>query len=90
MKNEDIYIIFGFIGSIICSLMMIPQVYLTISLNKIEDLSIKFISMNLLAQLFFLPYSIYFMLYPLLLANISLSLCDLILITFYIKKYFYK
>lgn len=88
--NEDIYIIFGFIGSIICSLMMIPQVYLTISLNKIEDLSIKFISMNLLAQLFFLPYSIYFMLYPLLLANISLSLCDLILITFYIKKYFYK
>ena len=90
MKNEDIYIIFGFIGSIICNLMMIPQVYLTISLNKIEDLSIKFISMNLLAQLFFLPYSIYFMLYPLLLANISLSLCDLILITFYIKKYFYK
>lgn len=88
--NEDIFIIFGFMGSIICSLMMIPQVYLTISLNKIEDLSIKFISMNLLAQLFFLPYSIYFMLYPLLLANISLSLCDLILITFYIKKYFYK
>ena len=88
--NEGIFIIFGFLGSIICSLMMIPQVYLTISLNKIEDLSIKFISMNLLAQLFFLPYSIYFMLYPLLLANISLSFCDLVLIIFYIKKYYHK
>ena len=88
--NNNIYIIFGFMGYIICSVMMIPQVYLTISLNKIEDLSIKFVYMNLLAQLFFLPYSIYYGLYPLLLANISLSICDIILILFYVKNYYRK
>tara|TARA_Y100000816_G_C25962259_1_gene502127 strand:- start:472 stop:741 length:270 start_codon:yes stop_codon:yes gene_type:complete len=83
---DIVYLIFGYIGSLIAIIMMFPQVYLTLKTQKTEDISIKTISMNLTAQLFFLPYSIYFELYPLLCANISLALCDIIIIIIYFKN----
>lgn len=85
-----IYLIFGYIGSLIAIIMMFPQVYLTLKTQKTEDISIKTISMNLSAQLFFLPYSVYYELYPLLCANVSLALCDIIIIVVYFKNREFK
>lgn len=84
--NDEIFIIFGYIASIIGIIMMFPQVYLTIKKNSTEDLSIKTVFMNFMAQLFFLPYSLYFKLYPLLVANISIGICDTIILTIFVRN----
>lgn len=83
---DFIFLIFGYLGSLIAIFMMFPQVYLTIKTRKTEDISIKTIIMNLSAQVFFLPYSVYFRLYPLMTANVSLAICDLIIIFIYLKN----
>ena len=84
--NDEIFIIFGYIASIIGIIMMFPQVYLTIKKNSTEDLSIKTVCMNFMAQLFFLPYSLYFKLYPLLVANVSIGMCDAIILTIFVRN----
>ncbi len=81
-----IFLSFGYLGSCIAIFMMFPQVYLTVKTRKTEDISIKTVTMNLCAQVFFLPYSIYFTLYPLMTANISLAICDLIIIFIYLQN----
>ena len=89
MKNNNIFLFFGYVGSAFSCIMNFPQVYLTLTEKKVEDLSINTISMNLLTHCLFLPYSVYFELYPLLAANVTIGICDLIIISVYIKsKYF--
>ena len=85
MVNDNIFLIFGYLASGTACMMMFPQVYLTIKKKRIEDLSIKTVSLGLLTQCLFFPYSIHFRLYPLLTVNIFLSFCD----TFIIGYYFY-
>tara|TARA_B100001248_G_C27106326_1_gene329316 strand:- start:187 stop:483 length:297 start_codon:yes stop_codon:yes gene_type:complete len=86
MNLEFIFLIFGFIGSGIASIMMIPQVYLTIKTKKTDDLSLNMISLNLLAILFFLPYSLYYNLYPYIVTNSSLLVCNSILFYYKLKN----
>ena len=83
---EFIFLTFGYLGSCVAIFMMFPQVYLTVKTRKTEDVSIKTVTMNLSAQAFFLPYSIYFKLYPLMTANISLAICDIIIIFIYLQN----
>ena len=83
MVNDNIFLIFGYLASGTACMMMFPQVYLTIKKKRIEDLSIKTISMGLLTQCLFFPYSIHFRLYPLLTVNIFLSFCDIFIIGYY-------
>lgn len=80
MNYDLLFTIFGYIGSSFLSIMTIPQVYLTIKTNKTEDISISFIICNLFAVTFLLPYSIYFQLYPIIIANFSVCLCNLIIL----------
>ena len=89
MNHNNIFLIFGYLGSGFSCIMNFPQVYLTLTENKVEDLSINTISMNLLTHCLFLPYSVYFELYPLLAANVTIGICDIIIISVYVKaKYF--
>ncbi len=81
--NDNVFLIFGYLASGTACLMMFPQVYLTTKKKKIEDLSISTISMGLLTQCLFFPYSIHFQLYPLLTVNIFLSVCDSFIICYY-------
>lgn len=85
MDNTNIFLIFGYIGSGLSCIMNFPQVYLTITEKKVNDLSIDTISMNLLTHFLFLPYSVYFKLYPLLAANVTIGVCDIIIISVYVK-----
>jgi uncharacterized protein with PQ loop repeat len=87
MNTDTIFDIFGYIGATFLSIMMIPQVYLTVKTNRTEDLSIKFIIFNLCAIAFLLPYSIYFKIYPVLIANFSVFICNFILLIYCIKNY---
>ena len=89
MKNNNIFLIFGYVGSAFSCIMNFPQVYLTLTEKKVEDLSINTISMNLLTHFLFLPYSVYFELYPLLAANVTIGICDIIIISVYLKGKYY-
>ena len=83
MNTDNIFTIFGYIASANACLMMIPQIFLTIKKKSFADLSIKMISMNLLTQFLFLPYSSHFKLYPLIIVNTMLASCDLVILTYY-------
>jgi uncharacterized protein with PQ loop repeat len=79
----DIFEIFGYLGSASACLMMLPQLFLTIKKRSFDDLSIKMISINLLTQCFFFPYSTHFKLYPLIIVNTTLATCDIVILTCY-------
>ena len=64
----------------------IQNVVNAIKKQSFEDLSIHMISMNLLTQCLFFPYSIHFKLYPLITVNSILITCDLLIIYFYFRK----
>jgi len=81
-----LFIILGYIGSSIIGIMLIPQVYLTIKTNKTDDLSVIFLIMNMIAVVTMIPYSIYFQLYPVLIANSSVGICNSILLCYTIKN----
>tara|TARA_E500000178_G_C16946923_1_gene719275 strand:- start:402 stop:725 length:324 start_codon:yes stop_codon:yes gene_type:complete len=84
MVDDNIYLIFGYLASGTACIMMLPQVYLTVKKKRIEDLSIKTVSLGLLTQCLFFPYSIHFKLHPLFTVNIFLSFCDAFIICYYI------
>ena len=87
MNTIDVFQIFGYAASANACLMMLPQLFLTIKNKSFEDLSIKTISMNLLTQILFLPYSTHLNLYPFIIVNTMLATCDVIIIFYY---YYYK
>ena len=51
--------------------------------KTMEDISMQYIFLNLFTQCLFLPYTIYFKLYPFLTVNIFLAFYDLWLIYLY-------
>lgn len=88
--NDQIFIIFGYIASANACLMMTPQVYITIKKKTFEDVSIQMIYMNLLTQCLFFPYSYHFNVFPLLIVNSALSICDIIIIFTYLHTTYMK
>lgn len=83
MNTNDVFQIFGYLASANACLMMLPQLFLTIKKKSFSDLSIKMISMNLLTQFLFLPYSTHFNLYPLIIVNTMLASCDVVILIYY-------
>ena len=81
--NKDIFLKFGYIGSKNACIMMVYQIILTIKKKTMEDISISYISLNLLTQCLFLPYTIYFKLYPFLTVNLFLAFYDIWLLCLY-------
>ena len=89
MHIETVFTSFGYIGSGLIGVMMIPQAYWTVKTKETKDISFLFIAMNMLAVGFMLPYSVYFELYPVLAGNISVGICNF-LIMFQIIQNFRK
>ena len=87
IMKEDIFLIFGYVGSANACLMMLPQIYLTIKKKTMEDISMQTICLNLLTQCLFLPYTIHNKLYPFLTVNIFLATFDISLIIIYLSIY---
>ena len=88
MDINNILEIFGYIGAFCLSIMGIPQVIHTVKTEKTEDISMKFVLFNLLANCFLLPYSVYFKLYPIMGANISVCICNIIILYYCIRNHY--
>ena len=86
MNSDNTFIIFGYVGSSFLTIMMLPQVYLTLKTKRTRDISPQFLILNLMAVSFILPYSTHFNLYPVIMANISIGICNLILLLIVIKN----
>lgn len=84
--DELIFNVFGYLASLNACLMMVPQVQLTMKKGSFEDISIHMITLNLLTQCLFFPYSIHNNLYPLIIVNTMLSTCDVVIIICYIRS----
>ena len=76
IKDDLFFITLGYIGSLMVGLMLIPQVYLTTKTNETENLSSFFLIMNMIAVSAMIPYSLYYELYPVLIANTSVGICN--------------
>ena len=87
IEKDLLFNVLGYIGSCMIGCMLIPQVMLTIKTNKTKDLSIRFLLMNMLAVSSMIPYSVYFNLIPVLIANSSVSICNSILLYYAISNY---
>jgi len=87
MNYDLLFEVFGYLGAGCLSVMTIPQVLLTIRTNKTADISINFLIFNLLAVSFLLPYSYYYKIYPIMIANSSVGLCNLIILYYCIRNY---
>lgn len=84
MRDDDIFLIFGYVGSANACIMMIPQLFLTFKEKSMKDISINTIRLNLLTQCLFLPYTLHFELYPFLTVNLFLTVYDITLIAYYL------
>ena len=82
----NIFNILGYIGASFLTVMMYPQVYQTVKTNKTRDISVNFIYLNLCAVSFLIPYSVHFKLYPVLMANTSVGICNFLLLYFIYKN----
>ena len=80
MDYDLIYNILGYCGSTFLTIMMIPQVITSYRTKKVDDISFLFVSLNILAVSCLVPYSLYFRLYPVLVANLSVGVCNLLLV----------
>ena len=80
MNNDTLFNIIGYFGSGFLTIMMIPQVITSYKTKKVNDISFLFVFLNLMAVACLIPYSLYFGLYPVLAANVSVGICNLLLI----------
>lgn len=81
-----LFTILGYIGSYMIGIMLVPQVYLTMKTKNTEGLSIIFLIMNMVAVSAMIPYSIYFRLYPVMIGNSLVGICDSILLYYTLKN----
>ena len=88
IEKDLLFNVLGYIGSCMIGCMLIPQVILTIKTNKTKDLSIGFLLMNMFAVSSMIPYSIYFNLIPVLIANSSVCICNSILLYYTLCNYY--
>lgn len=76
----------GIIGGSLVGISFIPQTYKTITTNKSEDLSKIFIFINIAASTLMLIYGIYYIIIPIVIANGSVFLNNLILLFYVLYK----
>jgi len=78
--------IFGYMGSILLPITLLPQLYLTYKTKKVNDISYLFICLQIITCICFLTYGILLEEIPLIIANSVVLVQLLILLSF--KKVF--
>ena len=77
--------IFGYIGSVLLPITLIPQLYHTYKSKKVDDISYIFICLQILTCIFFFTYGIFLDATPLIIANSLVFLQLIVLMSFKIK-----
>ncbi|MGI9543922.1 MAG: SemiSWEET family sugar transporter [Cyclobacteriaceae bacterium] len=72
----------GHLGALLTSITFIPQVYKAWQTKSVGDLSLTMILIVFISTLVWLTYAISLMLWPVILANVVVSLLSVILIVF--------
>lgn len=72
----------GILGSVGIAASLFPQTYKTIKTNDMQSISKHFILITLFSSLLQLTYAIYYLIIPMLIANICVSINTLILFLF--------
>ena len=78
--------IFGYLGALFISLVLIPQVYLTFKLEECDSLSINFIILQLIASVLFIVYGNLINSLPIIIAN-TIALINCLLLIYAKKKF---
>ena len=86
MKDGVIITIIGILGAIGISISLIPQTYKSWTTNDISSLSIKYIIITLISSVFMIVYSTYYLVHPMIIANLSVLGNTCILLLLYHKN----
>jgi uncharacterized protein with PQ loop repeat len=78
--------VFGFISSILITLMFIPEVIHVYQNQDAKAINYSFLHLNLLACVFALVYSIYYKVIPMTITNVSAGLFSLVMYHFKYTK----
>jgi uncharacterized protein with PQ loop repeat len=71
--------IIGLIGSSIVAISFIPQTYKIMKDNDVQSISTSFVVVNMISSALMIIYGMHFMIIPMLIANISVFLNNLII-----------
>lgn len=85
--NDFTINIFGYIGSFLISINLIPQIIRTIQKKTSKNMSYITLCINLLACFFMITYGYKKNLYPIIISNIVIFICSFTLIC--LKKYYH-
>lgn len=85
--NDFTINIFGYIGSFLISINLIPQIIRTIQKKSSKNMSYITLVINLLACFLMLVYGYEKNLYPIIISNIIIGICSITLIC--LKKYYF-
>lgn len=86
MNNDTLIMLLGFLGSIGISISLIPQTYKSWTTNDVSSLSVKYMILTFISSLLMIIYSTYFLVYPMIIANISVLGNTCILMLLYSKN----
>lgn len=86
MNNDTLIMLLGFLGSIGISISLIPQTYKSWTTNDVSSLSVKYMILTFISSLLMIIYSTYFLVYPMIIANISVLGNTCILMLLYNKN----
>ena len=78
--------IIGYFGSICVAISFIPQTYKTIMSENIKSISFLTFSIIFVSAICVMIYSIYYKIYPMLIANTSVFLNSFIILVVYLYK----
>ena len=81
MNINEIMDLLGLIGSILVGICFIPQTYKTINSEEINDISLSFMILNIIASSLMCIYGGYYIILPIIIANGSV-LINCIIITY--------
>ena len=86
MNDDTLIMLLGFLGSIGISISLIPQTYKSWTTNDVSSLSVKYMILTFISSLLMIIYSTYFLVYPMIIANISVLGNTCILMLLYNKN----
>jgi uncharacterized protein with PQ loop repeat len=78
--------IIGYFGSICVGLSFIPQTYKTITTDNVKSISFYTFLITFFSSICMIIYSIYYKIYPMLIANASVFLNSFIILVVYLYK----
>ena len=87
----NIYKNIGWLGTLLFSLRMIPQILHTYHSTSVKDLSLSFILLDFFSAICLFIYSVTIKAYPMIISNLMSTICDfLLLILYFYKTHKYK